>query len=227
MNAFQRGKSYGLFIVSKARVRASTVIKTALVHPHKEKLGTRLLHRCTLDVLLPPPEILSPPCIGVLSTLYFSSNHTQNAGFRANLPPDGWAEEEMHVPGVVIARQEIVGTSPTIFTIDLFGWAPAVLQVTADKLSLFPMEGDLDSARSAVTHGLRPEKVSAYIVLGRYEYVVEGMIPCTTLTPIPDTAGPATTTSLFRFCDVEIKRNGSHASNTRRDGRSNIPVCCI
>lgn len=67
----------------------------------------------------------------------------------------------MHVPGVVTARNEAVGTSPTVYTIDLFGRDPAVVQETADRISMFPLEGDLDSARSAVTHGLRPERVSA------------------------------------------------------------------
>lgn len=86
----------------------------------------------------------------------------QHSGFGANLHSDGWVEEKVHIPGVVISRDEAVGTSPAMFTIGVFGQQPAVLQKTADRFSLFPMEGVLDSARSAETNGVRPENVSAY-----------------------------------------------------------------
>lgn len=97
---------------------------------------------------------------------HFSSDRTQNVGFAADMPLDGWVEEEMHVPGIITARDETFGASPAMFTIDLFGREPAVLQEIADNLSLFPMERGLDSARSAVTHGLRPERVSASFFIG-------------------------------------------------------------
>lgn len=67
----------------------------------------------------------------------------------------------MYVPGFVQARREAIGTSPVTFTVNCFGNEDAVVQATEDRLFLFPMEADLDSAKSAVTHGLYLEEVSA------------------------------------------------------------------
>lgn len=72
----------------------------------------------------------------------------------------------MHVPGFIQDRKQAAVTSPAMFTVNCFGPAEAVVQVTADRLSLFPMEGDWDSAKCAVADGLWPEEVSASLLDG-------------------------------------------------------------
>lgn len=90
----------------------------------------------------------------------------------------------MHVPGVVQDIKEAVGTSPALFTVNCFGRAEAVVQETADKLFLFPMEGDLESAKRAVTDGLWPGEVSALIYIVRYRCGVDVTTPAVKLQQI-------------------------------------------
>lgn len=90
----------------------------------------------------------------------------------------------MHVPGVVQDIKEAVGTSPALFTVSCFGRAKAIVQETADRLFLFPMEGDLESAKRAVTDGLWPGEVSALILytVVRYRCGVDITTPCCQIT---------------------------------------------
>lgn len=78
------------------------------------------------------------------------------------MPDDGvFVGEAMHVPGFVEERHEAFGTSPEMFTVKYFGPAGGAALEAVDKLSIFPLEGDLESAKLAVIDGLCPEEVSA------------------------------------------------------------------